>query len=893
MQWHAIDIDELLEELGVEASYGLERREAEERLAHYGPNELEAEIGPPVFGIILGQFKDVLIIILLIGTGLSALVGEVFNAGLILLIVLFSAGLGFIQEYRAEKAIDALKKMLSPTVIVLRDGNEMEVSSGKLVPGDVLLLEAGDRVPADARMIDSYSLKADEAALTGESVPVEKKVQVVPAEARVWERNNMLFMGTAVVYGRGRAAVVSTGMKTEFGKIAQHMGAVRVEKSLLERRTDEIGKWLGGISLAVCIVAAGAGTARQALTADLSLEFGITMVMFAISLAVAAVPEALAGIVTGTLAIGMRQMAKRNALVRRMPAVEILGSVTVICSDKTGTITKGEMTVRKIYADGAFAEVSGAGYKPLGEFSPAKARDDLALLHKAALLCNDAILSKQNGRWLVRGDPTEGALVVLAAKAGMKVRDVRLSLPRVDEIPFSSERKRMTTIHRDADGARLAFTKGAVETVLERCSSEMRGGAPADLDEKRRKAILNVADEMARQGLRVLALATRQADDLAPEFESKMALLGLVGMIDPARQESIEAVKVCRQIGVRPVMITGDHRLTAEAVAKEVGIYRKGDKSLTGAELDALSDEEFERIVDKVSVYARVSPADKLKIIRAWKELGEVVAMTGDGVNDAPALKHADVGVAMGITGTEVAKEAADVVLADDNFATILKAIEMGRWVYDNIKKYLTYLLRANIVEVVVLGGVVVVKGPEYLPLLPAGILFINLITDGLPAIALGLAPPEPDVMRRPPRDPNESVISLEVKAFVLLSLLITPVFFWIFFRSEDLTTARTNIFFLFVLLELAMALNLRSLRYSVLEAPPHAWLVASVIVSAAVTFLVVALPPMQAAFGVTLPRLENIEIVMVVVLVVTVLSELIKVVLRKWARTPRKEGES
>jgi Ca2+-transporting ATPase len=882
MQWHAIDIDETLKNLGVDASDGLDRREAEQRLSRYGPNELEAETGPSVFGIIFGQFKDVLIVILLIGTGLSALVGEIFNAGLILLIVLFSAGLGFIQEYRAEKAIDALKKMLSPTVTVLRDGNEVEVPSRELVPGDVLLLEAGDRVPADARMIDSHALKVDEAALTGESIPVEKKVQVVPAEARVWERHNMLFMGTAVVYGRGRAAVICTGMKTEFGEIARHVGAARDEKSLLERRTNEIGKWLGGISLAVCIAAAGAGVARQALTGDLSLEFAIMMIMFAVSLAVAAVPEALAGIVTGTLAIGMRQMAKRNALVRRMPAVETLGSVTVICSDKTGTITKGEMTVRRIYADRAFAEVGGVGYEPLGEFSPASARADLAVLHKAALLCNDAVLSRHQGRWFVRGDPTEGALVVLAAKAGMKVRDVRLSLPRIDEIPFSSERKRMTTIHRDADGARLAFMKGAVETVLERCSSEMRGGAPADLDERRRKAILDVADEMAEHGLRVLALATRQADDSTREVESEMALLGLVGMIDPARQESIEAVNVCRRIGVRPVMITGDHRLTAEAVAKEVGIYREGDKSLTGAALEALSDEEFERIVDKVSVYARVSPADKLRIIRAWKKRAEVVAMTGDGVNDAPALKHADVGVAMGITGTDVAKEAADIVLADDNFATILKAIEMGRWVYDNIRKYLTYLLRANIVEVVVLGGVVVVKGPEYLPLLPAGILFINVITDGLPAIALGLAPPEPDVMRRPPRDPRESVISLEMGAFVLLSLLITPVFFWVFFRSEDLTAARTDIFFLFVLVELAMALNLRSLRYSILQAPPHAWLVASVIVSSAVTFLVVALPPVRAAFGVTLPSLENIEIVMAVVLVVTAVSELIKIVLRK-----------
>ncbi|HXH12986.1 MAG TPA: cation-translocating P-type ATPase [Alphaproteobacteria bacterium] len=886
MSWHAVAIEVLLNKLAVDPSQGLSRDEAQARLDEHGPNVLEVEEGPSAWKILLSQFTDVLIIILLIATILSALVGELFDAGLILSIVIFSAGLGFVQEYRAERAVEALREMLSPTATVVRGGEELEVSAREVVPGDVLLLEAGDRVAGDARVLDSHDLKVDEAALTGESVPVAKQPETLAEDTQVADRHNMLFMGTAVVYGRSRAVVVATGMDTEFGRIAKDVGTAEEVKTPLERRTAEIGKWLGTLSLGIVLLVIVLGIGRQLWgSRGLSLEFAISLAMFSVSLAVAAVPEALAGIVTGTLAVGMRRMARQNALVRRMPAVEALGSITVICADKTGTITRGEMTVRKIYTGDGNVEVTGVGYAPEGAFEPADAGERLSQLLKAGLLCNDADLTQEEASWRIHGDPTEGALVVLAAKAGLQIHDLRSSHPRIDEVPFSSERKRMTTVHHTPEGGNMAFMKGAAEVVVERCDAELKANSPVPLDETRRRAIAETAEQMAAEGLRVLALAYRgveQASGSSEELERAMTFLGLVGMIDPARDESIEAVKACRAVDIRPVMITGDHKLTAVAVAKEVGIFQEGDEALTGAELEALSDQDFAQRVARVSVYARVSPADKIKIVRAWKQRGDIVAMTGDGVNDAPALKHADVGVAMGITGTEVAKEAADMVLADDNFATILKAVEMGRWIYDDIQKYLTYLVSANLVEVVVIAGIVLYKGAEYLPLLPAAILYINLVTDGLPAIALGFSPPEPDVMQRPPRDPQESVFSLEVKAFMLIAVAFTPVFFWSFLRGETLVEGRTDLFFLFLLFELIFVFNLRSLRYSLLQVPPHGWLVAAVAGSLVVTAGVMALPQVREAFGIAIPDLAEIQIVLAAAVAVTILSELVKITLRR-----------
>ena len=892
--WHAMDETHVLEALGVDVRRGLTGDEVLARRERAGANELTKEAGISPFSLFVRQFKNTLVAILLVAIALSALVGEVVDAAIIGVIVLFVAVLGFVQEYRAERAIEALRKMLSPTITVLRNGNEEEVPSRDLVPGDIMLLEAGDKIPADGRLVEEHSLRCDEASLTGESVAVGKHCGAVSAGASINDRKNMVFTGTIVTYGRGTAAVTSIAMQTELGRIAETVTTVKAEQSPLEKRTEEIGRWLGIIAVGICLLVAGISIVREYLAhGSVSLPFAVTIAMFAIALAVAAVPEALAAIVTGALAIGMRQMAKQNALVRKMPAVETLGCTTVICTDKTGTLTRGEMTVRKLYVANQWIEVSGAGYAPEGGFMSGEkavtAADNRGLREflKHGILCNDSDLHEQEGKWLIKGDPTEGALVVVAAKAGLRVHETTKEHPRVEEFPFSSERKRMTTMHRSGSG-HVASLKGAPEAVLARCSRMRENDAERPLTESDRAAILTASEDMAAAALRVLAVASR---DLPPgtafdedTVENDMVFLGLAGMMDPPRAEAIEAIRVCRQVHIKPVMITGDHKLTALAVAREMGIYLEGDRVLTGEELERMSDSEFDEVVSSVSVYARVSPLDKLKIVKAWKHRGEVVAMTGDGVNDAPALKHADIGIAMGISGTEVTKEAADMVLLDDNFATIVMAIERGRWIYDNIKKYLTYLLRANITEVVVIGGVVLMMGPEYLPLLPAAILYINLATDGLPALALGVAPPDPDIMQRPPRDPRESVFTREVMIFILLALLVeVPFFFWLFFHElGDMEHARTEMFFLFIIVELVIAMSFRSLKYGIFKAPPHGWLLLAIVWELALLAGLLQIPSLREAFGIRFPTVADMGIVIGISLVVLLSMEALKAVLRR-----------
>jgi Ca2+-transporting ATPase len=898
--WHSLDVEQVLRELNTDPHKGLTEDEVKRRIEQYGYNELKKEEGVSPLTLFFNQFKNTLIIILLIAIALSVVMyfmdpeeGEIVDAIIIAIIVVFCAVLGFIQEYRAERALEALKKMLSPTITLLRNGKEEEVDTKELVPGDILLLEAGDKIPADARLVENHSLRCDEAPLTGESVPVGKDVKALPGSLRVNDRKNMVLTGTTVTFGRGKAVVTSTGMSTEFGKIAQEVTTVEGEKTPLEKRTEEIGRWLGITSLVICFLVAGISIFREAWVGTIQLPFIIKVVMFAIALAVAAVPEALAAIVTGALAIGMHQMAKRNALVRKMPAVETLGCTTVICSDKTGTLTKGEMTVRKIYADGKTIEVTGAGYDPVGEFkgSDVKAltqNQSVDRLLLGGLLCNDSALEKREGKWTIKGDPTEGALIVTAAKAGLHQAELRLENPRVEEIPFSSERKRMTTVHQMQDGHRLAFTKGAPEAILRKCSRILEGGGIRELTDADRAKILKTNEEMAQAALRVLGMSYRECphgmECTEEALEQDLIFVGLFGMIDPPREEAVEAIRVCKGVHIRPVMITGDHKLTAVAIAKEMGIYKDGDMVLVGEELEKMTDEAFGKIVDKVSVYARVSPMDKLKIVRAWKNKGEVVAMTGDGVNDAPALKHADIGVAMGITGTEVTKEAADMVLSDDNFATIVKAIERGRWVYDNIKKYLTYLLRCNVTEVAVIGGVVLVSGPEYLPLLPAAILYMNLATDGLPALALGISPPDPDIMTRPPRDPKESVFSWDVRVFILLALLIEVPFFYYLFYNElyDISHARTEIFFMFIIIELIIALNFRSMKYSIFRAPPHKWLLLALLWEIVLIAVLIQIPSVREAFGIIKPTFSDLSIIVGFGIFVFISMEIIKAILRK-----------
>jgi len=885
--WHSLTSDKVCDELGVNSAQGLPSDEAAKRLEIHGYNEITREEPISPLRIFLKQFQNVLIVILLIAIALSIATGETTDAIIIAIIVLFCSLLGFFQEYRSERAIEALKSMLSPNVSVIRDGVVKKIPSREVVPGDVLYLESGDKIAADGRIVESHALMCDESALTGESHPVPKQVNPLPAETSLGDRTNMVFAGTTVVSGRGYAVVTETGMATEFGRIAYELGKIKSEKTPLEKRTGEIGKWLGIISLFVCLVVGGVSVIREILNHNLTMKVLLDITIFTVSLAVAAVPEALPAIVTGALAIGMREMAKRNAIIRKMPAVETLGCTTIICSDKTGTLTKGEITAKIIVLDDHTIEVTGAGYKPEGTLeSQEKSILNSPLLRhflECAVLCNNAQIGQEADTWLVHGDPTEGALIVLAQKAGLDYVLIREEFPRVHEIPFSSERKKMTSVHKARDGKLIVYSKGAPELVLDCCSSMMTASGDIVPIEGKKEAILRKNEELAAQGLRVLGLGMRILKDktaLQDEtIESDLVFLGLVGMIDPPREEAKEAVATCRRVGIKPIMITGDHALTAVAIAKEVGIYNEGDLVLTGEDIKRMSEEEYESIVDKVTVYARVSPMDKLTIVKAWKKRGEIVAMTGDGVNDAPALKQADIGIAMGISGTEVSKEAADMVLMDDNFATIVEAIKLGRWIYDNIKKYLTYLLRCNITEVAVLGGVVLIMGPEYLPLLPAAVLYINLATDGLPALALGLAPPDPDIMERPPRNPQESVFSREVIMLIGAALFLEiPCFFFLFFHDfNNIVHARTEIFFLFIIMEILIALSFRSLRFSIIKAPPHGWLIAAVLWEIILLTTIIQIPAVREAFGITIPSFADIKLILGISVGVFLSIELLK----------------
>ena len=899
LAWHALTVEEVFRELRVDVRSGLSRAEASKRLSIYGPNEFRKAPRPSALKIFLDQFRSVLILILIAATFISAALGEVMDAALIGVIVFFASVLGFVQEYRAEKSIEALRKMLSPRAKVLRDGVVVEVKASEVVPGDVLILEAGDRVAADGRVVESRRLQVNEAPLTGESVPVNKKVEALPPRTPLPDRRNMVFAGTIVTYGKGKAVVVATGMETEFGKIAAHMMEIEAEETPLERRMGELGRMLGKIVLGVAALIVAVGLVKDLLTTGALSPLHIVNVgLFGVALAVAVIPEALPAIVVGSLAVAMRIMARRNALVRRMASVETLGCVTVICSDKTGTLTKGEMTVRELYVDNATLKVTGTGYEPKGEIK-CEAGSEAVLEGKAfklmmigAILCNEAQLRKAEEGWKALGDPTEGALLVAAVKAGLSLDEIRESYPLVDEIPFSSERKRMTTIHKTPEGEILAFMKGAPEVVLERCSKIMIDGEEKELVSERRKEVLKTAREMAERALRVLAFAYRPLREPRPheDVESEMTFLGLAGMMDPPREDAVEAVNVCKRVGIKPVMITGDHKQTAVAVAKEMGIYREGDLVLTGEELEEMSEGELTEVVERVTVYARVSPSHKLKIVRAWKAKGQVVAMTGDGVNDAPALKQADIGVSMGITGTEVAKEAADIVLADDNFATIVKAIELGRWIYDNIKKFLAYLLQCNLVEVVVLSVAFLAMG--VLPLEAKHILYINLATDGLPALALGFTPPDPDVMRRPPRNPKESIFTVEVTSFLFRAVLIeAPILLAVYFMApmfhfrthvEQLTV----LFLSFIFVELVVALNCRSLKETVFKLRPHRWLVLAVLwETLLVLSLIYFIPGGAQVLGVETIPLHDYELMIGASIAVFISMELTKYIAKKVLR--------
>jgi Ca2+-transporting ATPase len=859
--WHNLEISQAYTSLDSRRE-GLSQKEAEQRLAQYGTNELTEKKKISPWLIFLEQFKNFLIIILLVAVALSAVMGEIADAIVIFVIVIFAAGLSFVQEYRAERAMEALSRMAAPTASVLRDNKEVEVPARELVPGDIVLLRTGDRIPADARVIEAVNLKADEASLTGESTPVEKTEKTLVGEVSVGDRSNMVFTGTATVYGRGLAIVTATGMSTEFGKIATMLQEVRKERTPLQVNLDQLGKWIAIGALVLTFILAGIGVLQG--------RGILEMLIWGVSLAVAAVPEALPAVVTISLALGVQRMVRRHALIRKLPAVETLGSTTFICSDKTGTLTQDQMTVRRIYASGKLIDVSGGGYEPKGEFregSEVIRSEDNGALHRLlqiGSLCNDTSLYSEGGVWTVKGDPTEGALVVAAAKAGLWQDILRSQYPRISEIPFSSETKRMTTIHKTGEGY-IAYSKGAPEVILGSCNRVFRDGEETELTSEDRIAIADVARQMAESALRVLGLAYRPLKDVSvgdKNIENDMVFVGLTGMIDPPREEVKEAVKRCEQAGIKSVMITGDHKLTAVAVARELGILKEG-AAFTGDEINKLSDERFEDLVEKIEVYARVSPAHKLRVVEALTKRGHVVAMTGDGVNDAPALKKADIGVAMGITGTDVTKEAADMVLTDDNFSSIVAAVEEGRNIFNNIKKYLVYLLSCNLGEILLMA-IVILFGPLFglpagtIPLIAIQLLYVNLATDGLPAIALSIDPPDIDVMRQKPRPRKQTIFTMPVIRYlagvgIWTTIVTLAVFLWAVDSGKSILEAQGVCFLTLILIEFFNALNCRSLEYSFFRIGPlgNKWLIWAILGTVAITAPIFYVPFLKETFHV------------------------------------------
>lgn len=796
-KYWALELDEIKRELETDDKYGLTLHKAQERLIKYGRNILKEKRRRSKYSLFIEQFKDYLVIILIIAAIISFFLGEVADAAIILAVIILNALLGMVQENNAEKSLEALKKLSQPVAKVLRDGKVKEVEAGSLVIGDVVLLEAGNIVPADGRLFEVANLKIDESILTGESVPVDKIDATIKNEnVPLGDRLNSVYMGTIVTYGRGKFIVTATGMDTEMGKVAGLIESETDTKTPLQLKLEELSKYLGTGALMICAIIFGIGVLEK--------RPAFEMFMTAVSLAVAAIPEGLPAIVTITLAIGVQKMIKKNAIIRKLPAVETLGSASVICSDKTGTLTQNKMTVVKLFLNDKVIDVK--------EY---KENLDGYFLLKNAALCSDASID-QTGKGI--GDPTEVALVALLNDVtGLKKAHVEDEFPRIAEIPFDSDRKMMTTIHAvDKSGFRQ-ITKGAPDNVIERCRYFLKDNEILPLDEIEKNKLRFAYEKMGSEAIRVIAVSykdIKQAPEnlSSDEFENDLIFIGLIGMIDPPRIEVKHSVEMCKKAGIKPVMITGDHKLTASAIARELGILDDNDEAVTGKELDRISDEELTERIKRVSVFARVSPEHKMRIIKAWQRNGAVVAMTGDGVNDAPALKQADIGAAMGITGTDVAKEAADMVLTDDNFATIVAAVEEGRTIFTNIKKSIHYLLTCNIGEILVLFITTLAGMP--IPLKPVHILWINLVTDSLPALALGVEPPEKDIMQKKPRQKGESIFSGGLSYRIVLEGILIGLITLIAFSiglKQNIESARTMAFAVLTLSQLAQAVNVRS----------------------------------------------------------------------------------
>lgn len=929
--WHAVSMEDVLRQLKTKKTEGLSTEEAERRLKEVGLNQLLEKPRPTFLKLLFDQLKSFVIILLIVASIISAFLGEWVDAGAIILIVVLNAVLGVIQESKAEESLAALKKMASPDARVIRDGKRISIPAANLVPGDIVLLEAGNFVPADLRLVEAINLRVEEAALTGESVPVQKDAALLlESGASIGDRKNTVFMGTVIAYGRGTGVVTSTGMHTQLGMIATMLQSVAEEETPLQKRLDQLGKTLGWACLVISAVIFGVGLIQGGNP--------LHLFMIAVSLAIAAVPEGLPAIVTISLALGMQEMIKHHALIRRLSSVETLGSATIICSDKTGTLTQNEMTVTRLWVDGTFVDVSGQGYIPRGEFSIESKKVDLSDYPavKTALwvgvLNNDAVLEEtlsegQETEFRMVGDPTEGSILVAAHKAGGQHRRLTKAYPRRNEIPFDSERKRMVTIHaidnptledlspfvdETRKGWHVIAVKGAPDIVLKLCSSiqPMDNGEPRPLTDKIRAEIGQANDELTRGALRVLGMAYRMVKESPGEMESKeleqdLIFAGLVGMIDPARPEVKPAMRTAAEAGIRTLMITGDYPNTARAIAESIGLLRPGHKVLTGAQLDEIDDKQLIAEVEQTDVFARVSPEHKMRIVNALQANGEVVAMTGDGVNDAPAIKQADIGVSMGITGTDVAKDTADMVLTDDNYVSIVSAVEQGRIIYSNIRKFVYYLISCNMGEIFIIFLPTVfgrllfpdLTAEQLSPLAPVQLLWLNLISDGAPALALGTEKGDPDIMQQKPRPPKEPIINKQMLMGVIIqTIAIAGVTLFAFWRglthvelngSDRLALAETMAFVTLSISELLRAYTARSERYPLLKIGVFSskWMNLAVLLSLVLLLGVVYIPFLNPVFQTYPLGLKSWELIVPLFFIPPIVAEISKMIIYRKAK--------
>jgi Ca2+-transporting ATPase len=886
---YALKAQAVVEHWGTDPKRGLSDDLAGKRLSEFGPNRLE-EVGRiSAWRQFANQFTDFIVLVLIGAALVSGLLQEWIDAAAILVIVVLNAILGFIQEYRAERALEALKKLAAPLARVIRGGGTMDIPAEEVVPGDVIALEMGDLVPADGRLLEDHLLEIDEASLTGESVPVKKAAdRILDEGAPLGDRRNMVYSSTVVTYGKGTAVVTATGMGTELGRIAHLVQTIGRERTPLQERLEKVGRWLVYGCLLICVVVFGLGLWRGVPPVEIFLT--------AVSLAVAAIPEGLPAVVTIALALGVRRMVQRNALIRKLPSVETLGSATVICTDKTGTLTQSEMTVRKIGLLDRIIDVSGDGYVPHGDFmvngQPISPEDrDLNLALKIGVLGSNARLKQGTGddsAWSVIGDPTEGALLAVGGKGGLWREGLEKQYAFVEELPFDSNRKRMSMIWQGADGTITAAVKGAPDVVLGLCTHIQSKGDVRPITSADKEYLLGLNERFASEAMRLLAMAYRRLPDglgepSVEEVERDLIFTGLMAMKDPPRPEAKEAIAKARQAGLEVAMITGDHKDTAEAIAKELDLFREGDICLTGSGLDVINDQQLAEIVEKVRVYARVSPEHKLRIVRAWEGRGHVVAMTGDGVNDAPALKEADIGIAMGVTGTDVSKEASDMILTDDNFASIVAAVEEGRAIFDNIRRFIHYLLSCNIGEVLTMFLASLLGMP--LPLLPIQILWVNLATDSLPALALGVERPEPGIMERPPRPPTEGVITrstariMGVQGLIIGLLTLGAFVLEYYVMGGSAERARVMAFSTTIFAQNIHAFNVRSNKFSIFELGlfSNRWLVAAFGTVILSELAIIYLPIFQPIFKTTPLTLQDWSIVVILGLMPLVIMEVIK----------------